>query len=87
MHLENLHLINFKNYSDQQLDFIVGINCFLGKNGSGKTNLLDAIHYLCFTKSAFNSTDSNLIKQNEGFYTLQASFKVLEKKINIKSVN
>ena len=85
MHLENLHLINFKNYTDQQLDFADGINCFLGKNGSGKTNLLDAIHYLCFTKSAFNNVDSNLIKHNTSFYALNAQFSLGEKKLTIKS--
>jgi DNA replication and repair protein RecF len=62
MRLEKLTLFNFKNYEEVQLTFSGNIHCFLGKNGSGKTNLLDAIYYLSFTKSSTNSSDSQNIR-------------------------
>ena len=55
MHLKHLYLSNFKNYTETELDFCPRINCFVGNNGSGKTNLLDAIHYLSFSKSYFGT--------------------------------
>ena len=51
MYLQNLLVINFKNYNEVKLVFSEKINCFVGNNGAGKTNLLDAIHYLSFCKS------------------------------------
>lgn len=57
MHLASLLLQQFKNYESLQLEFGLGLNCFTGKNGAGKTNILDAIHYLAFTKSYFNAVD------------------------------
>ncbi|MFN0032261.1 MAG: DNA replication/repair protein RecF [Flavobacteriales bacterium] len=60
--LQRLLLYNFKNYEEAELVFETErIVCLLGHNGSGKTNLLDAIHYLCFTKSFFNPADSQNI--------------------------
>ena len=56
MWLENISLLNFKNYEELSLSFSPQINCFVGENGSGKTNLLDAIYYLSLTKSAFSSS-------------------------------
>jgi recombinational DNA repair ATPase RecF len=50
MILEKLSLINFKNYDEAQVDFCKKFNCFVGNNGMGKTNLLDAIHYISFVK-------------------------------------
>ena len=58
MHLKNLSLINFKNVEKLDLEFTDQINCFVGDNGTGKTNILDSIHYLSLTKSGFNSVDS-----------------------------
>ena len=57
MYLNRLSLLNFKNIEEAQIDFSPRINCFVGENGTGKTNLLDAIHYLSMCKSAFNLTD------------------------------
>ena len=59
--LLNLTLYNFKNYESLNIELHPGINCFLGNNGSGKTNLLDAIHYLSNCKSYFNPVDSQNI--------------------------
>ena len=50
MFLKQLSILNFKNYEEAQLEFSEKINCFLGDNGEGKTNLLDAIYYLSYTK-------------------------------------
>jgi DNA replication and repair protein RecF len=74
MFLKHLSLINFKNYSEFEAKFSEKINCFVGKNGMGKTNLLDAIHYLSFCKSYFNPLDSHNIKHGEGFFVIQGVF-------------
>lgn len=74
MFLKQLSLINFKNYLEFEAKFSEKINCFVGNNGMGKTNLLDAIHYLSFCKSFFNSIDSQNIRHNEGFFVIQGLF-------------
>lgn len=74
MFLKQLSLINFKNYAEFEAKFSEKINCFVGHNGMGKTNLLDAIHYLSFCKSYFNTIDSQNIKHNEGFFVIQGQF-------------
>jgi DNA replication and repair protein RecF len=74
MFLKHLSLVNFKNYADFEGSFSERINCFAGYNGTGKTNLLDAIHYLSFCKSHFNSTDSQNIRHNEGFFVIAGNF-------------
>ncbi|QNH62271.1 DNA replication/repair protein RecF [Hymenobacter sediminicola] len=74
MILESLHLLFFKNYDEANLRFSPRINCFVGDNGSGKTNLLDAIHYLSLTKSAFTSLDAQSIKQGEEFFVVKGRF-------------
>ncbi len=70
MHLENLRLINFKNYQDESFDFTAEINCFVGDNGAGKTNILDAIHYLSLTKGFLNNTDLQAIRHHEDFLSV-----------------
>jgi len=57
MHLRSLTLNNFKNYELVEIELSSKINCFAGANGVGKTNILDAIHYLSLTKSFFNSIE------------------------------
>ncbi|MAY84435.1 MAG: DNA replication/repair protein RecF [Flavobacteriales bacterium] len=74
MYLKKLSILNFKNYEEASLDFSTEINCFLGQNGSGKTNLLDAIFYLAFCKSFFNPSDSQLIKDEESFFVVEGEF-------------
>ncbi len=71
MYLKNLHLLNFKNYASCDMDFSEGINCFVGNNGEGKTNLLDAIYYLSMCKSYFNYVDSQNIKHSEQYFLLK----------------
>jgi len=74
MYLQKLKLANFKNYIQAELDFSEKINCFVGDNGSGKTNLLDAIHYLSFCKSYFNPIDSQNILHEEPFFASHGTY-------------
>ena len=80
MFLDKIKLINFKNLEEVDISFSKGINCLLGENGSGKTNLLDSIYTFCLTKSAFTSSDSLLINFNKDFYRIEA-------KIELESTN
>ena len=74
MYLKKLSLVNFKNYESVTLNFTSGINCFVGNNGGGKTNLLDAIYYLSFCKSFINPIESQNIKHDSDFYIIQGNF-------------
>jgi DNA replication and repair protein RecF len=74
MTLDQLHLLFFKNYDEANLNLSPGINCFIGDNGSGKTNLLDAVHYLALTKSAFTPLDAQSIKQGADFFVVKGNF-------------
>lgn len=65
MRLKELKIRNFRNYSEENLEFSKGINIFIGDNGSGKTNILEAIYVLSLTKSARFGTDNDLIKLGE----------------------
>ena len=74
MWLQKLSLINFKNYSEAELNFSAAVNAFTGNNGAGKTNLLDAIHYLSLCKSFFNPIDGQQIKHHHEFFMVQGVF-------------
>ncbi len=74
MYLENISLHFFKNYAECTLNFSPDINCILGPNGSGKTNMLDAIHYLSLTKSAFNNIDQQNIQHQKDFFSIRGLF-------------
>jgi DNA replication and repair protein RecF len=74
MYLKTLALTNFKNYELNELEFSPKINCFVGNNGVGKTNILDAIHYLSLTKSFFNNIDSISVRHGEDYFIIQGSF-------------
>lgn len=74
MHLKELSLIYFKNYDEAQLALSSNINCFVGNNGVGKTNILDAIYYLCFCKSYFNPIDSQNIKHDKPFFSIEGIY-------------
>jgi len=80
MLLTQLSIINFKNYEEANLTFSDTINCFLGDNGGGKTNLLDAIYYLSFCKSYFNPIDSQNIKHEFPFFVVEGYFNKNNKK-------
>lgn len=74
MWLQKLSVLNFKNYSEAELSFSETVNAFTGNNGAGKTNLLDAIHYLSLCKSYFNPIDSQQIRQGEDLFMIQGTF-------------
>lgn len=76
MNLNKLSLVNFKNYPEAEIRFNPRINCFVGPNGVGKTNLLDAIHYLSLCKSYFNAVDSQNIKHKEDFCIIQGDYDI-----------
>ena len=75
MQLKTLQLINFKNYAEARVNFSSKINVLVGKNGSGKTNLLDAIYYLALTKSAVSGADTFCIRHGEQNFFLKGIFK------------
>lgn len=74
MFLKNLKILNFKNLEETELEFSQKLNCFTGNNGAGKTNILDAVYYLSFTKSYFNTTDSQNVQYNSDFFVIQGDF-------------
>jgi DNA replication and repair protein RecF len=80
MFLQEINLIGFKNYLSEKVSFSDHVNCILGENGMGKTNLLDAIHYLSLGKSAFNPIDKQNITHDHDFFTIQGLFMHREKK-------
>lgn len=72
MIIRKLSLYNFKNHSEKTFDLSPQINCFVGNNGVGKTNILDALHYLSVGKSFLGNTDLNNIKKDEDFFSINA---------------
>lgn len=73
MYLKHLKIANFKNISFFDEDF-AAINCFVGDNGVGKTNILDSIHYLSFCKSYFGQNDFDSIKKGEDFFSISGLY-------------
>ena len=76
MYLKSLSLVNFKNIFQVDISLSERVNCFIGNNGQGKTNLLDAIYHLSYTKSFFNSMDSQNIMFDHPFYVIQGNASV-----------
>ncbi|WP_372776354.1 DNA replication/repair protein RecF [Mangrovibacterium sp.] len=75
MYLESISLLNFKNLEEVDLLFSSDLNCFIGNNGAGKTNLMDAIYYLSFCKSFLNPVDGLNIRHEEDFFVIQGKYK------------
>lgn len=92
MVLRQLNILNYKNIREAQLCFADKLNCFVGLNGQGKTNILDAIYLLSFTKSAYNATDSMNITHGEemamvqGVYDLPADMPTEERVLSSESM-
>lgn len=86
MIISNLKLTNFKNHSERNFDFSPQINCFVGNNGVGKTNVLDALHYLSVGKSFLGNTDLNNIATEEDFFTIEAAISSEDKENIIKII-
>lgn len=79
MHLKNLNLLNYKNLSAAEFEFDEKINCLVGNNGVGKTNVLDSIYHLSFGKSYFNPVTSQNINHEADFFVLDGEFEKNEK--------
>mgnify|MGYP003520540682 FL=1 len=84
MIIKKLTLINFKNHSERSFDFSPQINGFVGNNGVGKTNILDALHYLSVAKSFLGNTDLNNIRTDEDFFAIEGTIDDGEKQNIIK---
>ena len=81
--LKKLTLLNFKNYEDIMLDFCPKINCLVGNNGIGKTNILDSIYYLSLCKSFFTGIDVQNIRHGQDFFVIQGEYQIGEKNENV----
>ena len=79
MYLKKISLFNYKNFSEANFEFDSKINCFVGKNGIGKTNVLDAIYHLAYGKSYFNPLAIQNIKHGEDFFVIDALFEKNER--------
>ena len=76
MFLERIHLIQFKNHQSTEINFISGLNAFVGRNGSGKTNILDAIHYMSMCKSYLNPIDKQNVMFDNTFFHINGTWNV-----------
>ena len=74
MILKKLSIINFKNIAQEEFEFSPGVNCFVGDNGAGKTNVVDAVYYLSMCKSSLPMSDAQNIRHGEEFFVLDGSY-------------
>ncbi|WP_010134114.1 DNA replication/repair protein RecF [Ochrovirga pacifica] len=82
MYLQKLSLVNYKSIASELFEFDAKINCFVGNNGVGKTNVLDAIYYLSYTKSYFNAIASQNIKHGEDFFMIEGDYLMEENRVD-----
>lgn len=83
MYIEEISIVNFKNLKDVRVQFSSRLNCLIGNNGAGKTNLMDAVYYLSFCKSFFNAVDLLNINHDENFFMLSGNYRRLGSSENI----
>ena len=74
MYLKKLSLINFKNIREENLEFRPGINCFVGDNGAGKTNVIDAVYFLSMCKSSLAMTDGQSVRHGADFFLAEGQY-------------
>jgi len=74
MILQKISILNYKNIESATLELSPKMNCFIGQNGVGKTNTLDAVYYLSFCRSAFNPIDSQIIRHDADFFMLEGTY-------------
>lgn len=74
MFLDKLSILNYKNIAEAQLTFSPKLNCFIGHNGEGKTNLLDAVYYLSFCRSSCSVPDSQVMRHGSDFFMLDGRY-------------
>ena len=78
MILKRISILNYKNLEQVELNFSAKLNCFFGQNGMGKTNLLDAVYFLSFCKSAGNPIDSQNIRHEQDFFVIQGFYEAMD---------
>lgn len=78
MYLQKLHIINYRNIAQADVELSPRLNCFVGHNGAGKTNMLDAVYYLSFCKSHFGAIDSQNVRHGEPFFVVQGHYSRLD---------
>jgi DNA replication and repair protein RecF len=83
MYIEDISIVNYKNLKDVKAGFSPRLNCLIGNNGAGKTNLMDAVYYLSFCKSFFNSVDQLNINHEESYFMLSGNYHRLDSVENI----
>ena len=83
MYLQTLQLTNFKNYESLNLELSPGLNGFVGNNGCGKTNILDAVYYLSMCKSYLNSNDRQNIRFDQSFFSISGNWNISQKMTNV----
>ena len=74
MHLERLSILNFKNLEQEEILLDKGFNCFVGDNGTCKTNIIDAIYYLSMTKSSLAMSDTQCVRHGEKFFVVEGDY-------------
>ncbi len=84
MYLKSLELLQFKNHEKRKFGFSPQLNCLVGLNGCGKTNVLDAIHYLSLTKSSVQSSDSLNVQHDKDFFAIKGLFNLAEKNLEVR---
>ena len=77
MILRKLSILNYKNIGEAQLELSPKMNCFIGSNGMGKTNVLDAVYYLSFCRSASNPIDAQVIRHEEPFCMIEGQYQAV----------
>ena len=75
MTIDNISIIDFKNIGDERLELSPEINCFVGDNGAGKTNILDAVHYLALARSMQTLSDSQVVRHGKEAFIIEGKFR------------
>ncbi|WP_341226495.1 DNA replication and repair protein RecF [uncultured Arcticibacterium sp.] len=83
MYLKSIRLFNFRNHTDAQFQFSERVNCIVGQNGGGKTNLIDAVYFLALTKSSIQKQDQLSVTHDELIMVIDGNFVNIDKEENI----
>jgi DNA replication and repair protein RecF len=81
--LRSLQLLHYKNYSAARVAFSQKFTLVNGRNGSGKTNLIDAVHYLCLCKSYFTRSDAQVMQHENDFFRIDGSVEFADRTLDI----
>src|SRR6056297_2506107 len=75
MQITSLHLQGYRNHTQTKVEFAPHVNLITGPNGSGKTNLIDALHYICMSRSFIATSDQYVVMHGETFFMVEGDFK------------